>query len=60
MERKRRLTVEIIGSKNDQLWYRDMIGKTIKVKDEGHPEHLTASSKEHISKIIYREDCKEL
>lgn len=58
--KRKKLTVEIIKAKSNHLWYREKIGQQFKVKDEGHPEHLTASSENNISKIIYREDCKEV
>ena len=59
MER-RRFIIEIIKAKSNGLWYKNMIGQKIKVKDEGHPEHVTAASEGHVSKIIYREDFKEI
>jgi hypothetical protein len=60
MERKRKLTVKIIGAKNDSLWYNRYIGtdKTFDVKVIQDKDYYEAFSKGHVSQIIYKEDCE--
>lgn len=55
-------TVEITKSKNDNLWYRNKIGKRFRVKDEDPKDnrfYLKPYNEEgNAQKIIYKEDCK--
>lgn len=60
---KKQLTVEIIKSKTDVMWYRDNIGSTYKVREvEGKHEddYYEQYLGQGRSRIIFKEDCKQV
>lgn len=52
------LTVKILKSKTDVLWYRNKIGQTFKVKEIEGKDRYEIPMGEGKSRIIYKEDCE--
>ena len=55
---QKRLTVKILKSKTDVLWYRKKIGQTFKVRDMEDKDRYEIPMGEGKSRIIYKEDCE--
>tara|TARA_R110002126_G_scaffold129038_2_gene271709 strand:+ start:830 stop:1012 length:183 start_codon:yes stop_codon:yes gene_type:complete len=57
---KKQITVKVLKSKTDVMWYRDRIGNTFKVMKIEGKDYYEISTGKSSSKIIFKEDCKEL
>lgn len=51
---RRHITVKILRSKTDSLWYKDKIGKEYKVKDSDDRYYSVRGTYQ----VIYKEDCE--
>ena len=53
------IIIEITGSQNDVLWYREKIGQRFIVFDEDSKKNTySLKVSGHISRIIYKDDAK--
>ena len=51
---RRHITVKILKSKTDNLWYRNKIGKEYKVTDSDDRYYSVRGTYQ----VIYKEDCE--
>ena len=51
---RRHITVKILKSKTDNLWYKNKIGKEYKVKDSDVRYYSVRGTYQ----VIYKEDCE--
>ena len=53
---RRHITVKILKSKTDNLWYKNKIGKEYKVKDSDDRYYYVRGTYQ----VIYKEDCEPI
>lgn len=60
MAPRKQVTVRILKSKTDLLWYKNKIGQSFKVRKVPGKNQYEQRIDEKRSRLIYGEDCEEI